>query len=87
MSIFRELVQKEILKKLNGSPEEIVLDQIKVAILHAVSECKCNIEFTFETPLDSDSLCKLRALCYLELGFDLPQITSFNVFIDFKHFL
>ena len=87
MSVFRELVQKEIFKKLSGSPEELVLDGLKVAILHAVNEGKCNIEYNFDTPLDNDSLCKLRALAFVELGFDLPEINSFSVFIDFKYFM
>lgn len=87
MSVFKDLVRNEIKAKLAGSPEELQMDMIKVAILHAIQSGHVNVEVDFDSPLNSDSLSKLRALCYLELGFDVPDMTSFSIFIDFRHFL
>lgn len=86
MSTFRELVQKNIREKLAESSEKVIVDKIKVEILDAISEGKCNVEVQFDTPLDSDGVSKLRALCYLELGFDIPDMDSFSVNINFRHF-
>jgi hypothetical protein len=84
----RQEIKDLLVIELNNSAEKAIFNTLKNYVINTIVEptIKLKLIYTFETPLNEDSIEVLKLICMNEWGFE-PYIISDYSIIDMEKFI
>ena len=84
----RQEIKDLLVIELNNSAEKAIFNTLKNYVINTIVEptIKLKLIYTFETPLNEDSIEILKLICMNEWGFE-PYIISDYSIIDMEKFI